>query len=673
MITDIEALSPLSVGNGEFAFTADFTGLQTFPELYKVPLGTQSQWGWHYTGGSSLYTLDDIELQTFSHQGREVRYPLQVGENMDAYHWLRQNPHRLQLGQLSFIFLDENNVVVAVEDVTPMKQTLDLWSGILSSEFSVNSDLVHVSTGVHPTLDQISIQIESALLQAGRLKVSIEFPTQHVISKKWEEAIALNWGEASSHKSTSKQLGEQHFEIERVIDQQSYYVQGQMNKGRITKKGEHRFEISPEPSSKVFSLSVGFAPLATRLPVTYLETIEANKRYWQNFWTEGGFVDFSDCTDERAEELERRVVLSQFLTAVHCAGSSPPQETGLIYNSWFGKFHLEMHWWHSAHFALWGRPLLLSKSFDWYKSILPDAVKLAESQGYRGARWPKMTDREAAQTPSEIAPVLIWQQPHPIALAELCYRAEPVDETLHKYCDIVFATADFMASFVEWDTEKETYNLSSPLIPAQECHNPEDAKNPIFELEYWKYGLELAIKWRRRLGEFIPAKWEEVVAHLEKPISIEGKYPAHEHCLDTFEKYNYDHPSMVGALGVLPGALVDPAIMQRTLEKVKKDWQWGEAWGWDFPMCAMTAARLGDPESAIEFLLMETTKNTYLKSGHNYQSESLYAYLPGNGGLLTAIAMMSAGWRDCGDHSLPGFPKNNKWNVKYEGILPLDD
>jgi hypothetical protein len=37
------------VGNGEFAFTADPTGLQTFPQLYadKLPLSTQSQWGWH--------------------------------------------------------------------------------------------------------------------------------------------------------------------------------------------------------------------------------------------------------------------------------------------------------------------------------------------------------------------------------------------------------------------------------------------------------------------------------------------------------------------------------------------------------------------------------------------------------------------------------------------------
>lgn len=48
----LDPLSPLSVGNGEFAFTADITGLQTFPEQYEVPLGTQSNWGWHFTGGA---------------------------------------------------------------------------------------------------------------------------------------------------------------------------------------------------------------------------------------------------------------------------------------------------------------------------------------------------------------------------------------------------------------------------------------------------------------------------------------------------------------------------------------------------------------------------------------------------------------------------------------------
>jgi len=46
-VTELDPLASLSVGNGRFAFTADVTGLQTFPERYSkgVPLGTQSQWG----------------------------------------------------------------------------------------------------------------------------------------------------------------------------------------------------------------------------------------------------------------------------------------------------------------------------------------------------------------------------------------------------------------------------------------------------------------------------------------------------------------------------------------------------------------------------------------------------------------------------------------------------
>jgi hypothetical protein len=84
----------------------------------------------------------------------------------------------------------------------------------------------------------------------------------------------------------------------------------------------------------------------------------------------------------------------------------------------------------------------------------------------------------------------------------------------------------------------------------------------------------------------------------------------------------------------------------------------------------MTATRLSKPEMAIDVLLMETQKNTYLVNGHNYQDKRLRLYLPGNGGLLTAIAMMAAGWDGCTELN-PGFPKNGKWNVQWEGFHPL--
>jgi len=85
----------------------------------------------------------------------------------------------------------------------------------------------------------------------------------------------------------------------------------------------------------------------------------------------------------------------------------------------------------------------------------------------------------------------------------------------------------------------------------------------------------------------------------------------------------------------------------------------------------MTAARVGRPDVAVSSLLMEVQKNTYLANGHNYQDARLPLYLPGNGGLLAAVALMAAGWDGAPTHDAPGFPKDGKWRVRHEGILPM--
>ena len=70
-----DSLNPLSVGNGEFAFTADITGLQSFPEFHEkgMPLGTQSQWGWHSMPNPNGYKLSDA-FEEYEVYGRKVPY-----------------------------------------------------------------------------------------------------------------------------------------------------------------------------------------------------------------------------------------------------------------------------------------------------------------------------------------------------------------------------------------------------------------------------------------------------------------------------------------------------------------------------------------------------------------------------------------------------------------------
>ncbi len=345
----------------------------------------------------------------------------------------------------------------------------------------------------------------------------------------------------------------------------------------------------------------------------------------------------------------------------------PPQETGLTCNSWSGKFHLEMHWWHAAHFPLWGRVHLLERSLDWYAAILPSARRKAADQGYRGARWPKMVGPEGRDSPSPIGPLLIWQQPHVIAYAELCRRSHPTRATLDRFSDLVMESAEFMASYAA--EENGRYVLGPPVIPAQENHPPRETWNPTFELEYWAYGLAIAQDWRRRLGLPPKPEWERVRAGLSALPAKDGVYLAHENCPQTYTDRNRDHPSMLAALGVLQGSKVDRATMRRTLDKVLATWKWEDTWGWDYPMIAMTAARLDQPERAVAALLMDTPKNHWAISGHNWQRPGLPLYLPANGGLLAAVALMAGGWPGSPKGVRPGFPQD--WRIRAEGFRAL--
>ena len=87
---------PLSVGNGEFAFTADITGLQSFPALHdaNVPLCTQSQWGWHSFPALPGLGASDLRLESFDTYGRPVGYATSRQGQEKLFDWLRENPHR---------------------------------------------------------------------------------------------------------------------------------------------------------------------------------------------------------------------------------------------------------------------------------------------------------------------------------------------------------------------------------------------------------------------------------------------------------------------------------------------------------------------------------------------------------------------------------------------------
>jgi hypothetical protein len=117
---------------------------------------------------------------------------------------------------------------------------------------------------------------------------------------------------------------------------------------------------------------------------------------------------------------------------------------------------------------------------------------------------------------------------------------------------------------------------------------------------------------------------------------------------------------MLAMYGILNSDKIDPAVMEATLGKGLDVWDMQSLWGWDFPMMAMTACRLGLYGDALDILLMDSPKNTYLPNGHNKQtgSDDLPLYLPGNGGLLIAASMLAAG--------VGSFPQG--FTVQTEGL-----
>lgn len=659
VLTEFSPRSPLSVGNGEFAFTADVTGLQTFPALYEkaMPLCTQSQWGWHSFPMPASLRGREFVCEPFDTYGRPVGYATKADGQRELFQFLRENPHRLHLGQIGFLLVRADGAEAGPGDLRGIRQELDLWRGVLRSRFVFDGEPVEVETACHPTLDCLSVRIRAALLPSGRIAVRLRFPYAS------PAITAADWAAPGRHQTTLHPVSERAVRIARVLDGDHYQVALQWREpATLEQAAPHTLVL--RAAAPELTLLASFAPDRPGLPPNNpFPLIEA---HWQRFWQGGGAVDFSATSDPRAREIERRAVLSQYLTAIQCAGSMPPQETGLTCNSWYGKFHLEMHWWHAAHFPLWNRPELLARGMGWYRRILPSATATARRQGYTGARWPKMAGPDGADSPSAIGPLLIWQQPHPIAFAELLWRAHPTKETLERYAGIVFATAEFMASFAV--ERNGRYILGPPVIPAQENHPPRETWNPTFELEYWRHGLAIALEWRRRLGLPEEPRWQRVRRNLSKLPVREGVYLAHENCPETFTKRNYDHPSMLAALGVLPGELADPETMRRTLHLALKSWRWADTWGWDYPMTAMTATRLLEPEVAVDALLLPSPKNEWLPNGHNYQRPSLPLYLPGNGGLLSAVALMAAGWQDQRARSTPGFPE--AWQVRHESLHP---
>ncbi|KAI1659281.1 Six-hairpin glycosidase-like protein [Daldinia decipiens] len=657
--------TPLQVGNGNFAFGADVTGLQTFS-----PFATMSTWGWHNfslpttTGQTSIDDFTGVDWYT---HGRLVNYNQPNPAQSEISNWLIQNPQRINLGTIGLWFGGDNVTEELLEDKS---QILDLWTGKISSSFTYNKAPVEVETWADTSSDTVSISIKSELFCTESVGIFFDFPLP---TRNKFDAPFVGVFNATDQHTTTLQHGKNTATIRHDIDDASYYVSISWDSpaeisGPI--KGTHRYVLYPSRETKRVKLSVAFslAP-STHIP-SFGHVASASTSWWESFWNSGAFIDLTGVKSPNAIELQRRTILSQYLTAVNSASSYPSQESGLVNNGWYGKFHLEMILWHLLHFARWNQfPLLWRSLPTMYSEYLGSSIERATLQYYDGARWGKMTDPTGRSAPGEINSLLIWQQPHPMYFAEIEYRSFPNETTLKSWDKILTSTADFMASYAFFNESTALCDLGPPMYPASENTNPNATINPAFELAYWRFGLDVAIKWKQRQNQTVPRKWIDIRNNLAPLPIADDAFAVYEGIPNMWNDTTVqDHPALSAIFGLLPppssGPPLNMTIVKNTADKIRDLWDLKDCWGWDFPMLAMNSLRLGDIDQAVAYLLhplFEFDDAGYPVGGSRVPTP----YFPGSSSFLLAMAMMAGGW-----DGEPGMHFPESWDVQAEGFVP---
>ncbi|KAF3038234.1 hypothetical protein E8E11_003572 [Didymella keratinophila] len=655
--------SPVQVGNGNFAFGADVTGLQTF-----LPHNTLSSWGWH---NSSLPTTPNqtqpedytgVDWWTHDHLvNYEQPNPTQKGISQ----WMIANPHRINLGRVGLWFGECN---IREQSLTDKSQSLDLWSGVITSSFALNGSKVEVTTVGSPETDTVAVRVASSSLAQGDLGVILDFP--YATGKNKFDAPFVGLYNATSNHSTILEASDGRAVIMHTLDATNYAASiawdGVATLSRVSEE-EHKYLLKPSDRSEALSFTVTYAvdPGNTACG-SFDEVLESSTSWWANYWSTGAFVSLPTASNSSADELQRRIILSQYLLAVNGAGRDPPQESGLVNNGWYGKFHLEMVFWHLAHWMFWSKWDLYDRSIGVYDRFLLTSLDRAAEQGYEGARLGKMSDPSGRSAPGEINSLLIWQQPHPMYFAEMEYRSFPTTATLQKWDQILSPVADFMASYAFYNASTRAYDLGPPMYPVSENTPPNATVNPTFELAYWRFGLAVASAWQTRQNKTVPAKWTHVHDNLA-PFPVENEtYVTYEGIKDmwTTPEYTEDHPGLLGICGWLPpDPRFNETVFNNTIAKVHETWNFPFSYGWDFPLLAITEARRGDAERAVAQLL--DVNNAFNELGMPEGGTRVPTpYFPSAAGLLLAVGMMAGGW----DKKEGGvWPEG--WNVEAEGFV----
>lgn len=574
----IDSKNPVTIGNGDFAITLDQTGTQSLYEIYKdIPLSTMSNKNWFYK--------DKKDIKPSYVDGKA--YMLFNLDNDPNYQTNRQYPFKYSFMQ---ILLYDNDKLIDINNIKDVKQELDLYKGIVTSSFNYKEKINKTISFIYQDHDEFNFK-----LQSDNLNLALKFNYPSYTKNGYRLDILPN-----------------------VL----------VKEDRITllydDKNSLSFKLKSSSNYQIVENTLIFDDNNVSFSLA-LDEIKEGKLL-DEFWKcdNGIIID--------NEELVKKMVLSKYLLHVNSTGIYPPQESGLTYNCWNSKFHLEMHLIHSLWNIYNNHVGDLVKSFDYYLSIMPSSLKRASLNGYKGLRFPKMTGPDGEDSPSNIGPLLIWQAPHILFMLQEIYYLYNKENIIKKYEPLISGTIDFMISFLTLKDSK--YQMLDPLLEACESIPLDRCQNPSFELEYWRYTLERQPKIDTVLYGHQRYDYLDITSKIITPKEDDGIYLKTYGVIDKYDLYK-DHPTEGFLMSFFKSKIVDKEKMLKTIDYILKNMDLSSYWGWDFPFLGLSLLNCGEIEKSIEVTQLNTINNQYLYNGYNTSPrDDLKAYLPGNGAFL---------------------------------------
>lgn len=574
----IDSKNPVTIGNGDFAITLDQTGTQSLYETYKdIPLSTMSNKNWFYK--------DKKNIKPSYVDGKA--YMLFNLDNDQNYQTNRQYPFKYSFMQ---ILLYDNDKLIDINNIKDVKQELDLYKGIVTSSFNYKEKINKTTSFIYQDHDEFNFK-----LQSDNLNLALKFNYPSYTKNGYRLDILPN-----------------------VL----------VKEDRITllydDKNSLSFKLKSSSKYQIVENTLIFDDNNVSFSLA-LDEIKEGKLL-DEFWKcdNGIIID--------NEELVKKMVLSKYLLHVNSTGIYPPQESGLTYNCWNSKFHLEMHLIHSLWNIYNNHVGDLVKSFDYYLNIMPSSLKRASLNGYKGLRFPKMTGPDGEDSPSNIGPLLIWQAPHILFMLQEIYYLYNEENIIKKYEPLISGTIDFMISFLTLKDSK--YQMLDPLLEACESIPLDRCQNPSFELEYWRYTLERQPKIDTVLYGHQRYDYMDITSKIITPKEDDGIYLKTYGVIDKYDLYK-DHPTEGFLMSFFKSKIVDKEKMVKTIDYILKNMDLSSYWGWDFPFLGLSLLNCGEIEKSIEVTQLNTINNQYLYNGYNTSPrDDLKAYLPGNGAFL---------------------------------------